>query len=235
VLIIPYGRTADGAWRILAETAGSGEASFTLAGTAVPFLLHIPGTHNVLNAAAALALCSILWHRERGATPPDFAAAAAALAAFRGSRRRCEVVGDAGGVLVIDDYAHHPTALRTTLEGIRRFYPGRRILVDFMSHTYSRTRALLGEFGASFAAADVVLLHRIYASAREKNESGISGRDLYDETSRRHPNVHYFEDPLDALPFLQSELRHGDVLVTMGAGDNWKLGREVLRRRGGPR
>jgi UDP-N-acetylmuramate--alanine ligase len=235
VHVIPYGRTAAGAWRVVSESEGSGELSFSLAGSAVRFTLRVPGAYTVLNAAAAIALCSLLWVVERGSAPPDFAAAAAALGAFRGSRRRSEVVGEASGVLFQDDYAHHPTAILKTLEGIRRFYPGRRIVVDFMSHTYSRTRSLLREFSVSFAPAEVVILHRIYASAREKNDSGVTGRDLFDQTTRHHPNVHYFDDPLDALPYLQSELRPGDILVTMGAGDNWKVGRETLRRRGGNR
>lgn len=235
VRLVPYGRSAAGDWRVVAEEEGSGEVGFSLAGCTTRFALHVPGAHTVLNAVAALAVCSILWVREKGTAPVDFGSAAEALAGFRGSRRRSEVVGEAGAVLFLDDYAHHPTAIRRTLEGMRRFYPGRRLVVDFMSHTYSRTRALLAEFGASFAAADVVILHRIYASAREKNDSGVSGRDLLEQARRHHPNVHYFEEPMDALPFLLSELRHGDIMVTMGAGDNWKLGRELLRRRGGTR
>jgi UDP-N-acetylmuramate--alanine ligase len=233
--LVPYGRTASGPWQVTEEEAGSGCVSFRLAGFPRGLVLHVPGAHTVLNAAAALALCSRLWEAERPGTAIDLEAAAAALAGFRGSRRRSEVVGEAGGVLVVDDYGHHPTAIARTLEGIRAFWPGRRVVVDFMSHTYSRTAALLGDFAAAFGAADVVLLHRIYASARESNDARVSGRDLFTEAARRHPNVHYFDDPLDSLPFLQEELRAGDLFVTMGAGDNWKVGREVLRRRGGGR
>ncbi len=232
LLMVPYGRTAAGPWRVLSEEAGEGEVRFSLVVDPLPFALHVPGAHNVLNAAAAVALGSIMWKRERSA-PVDLAAAARALSAFTGSRRRSEIVGETNGVMFMDDYAHHPTAIRATLEGIRRFHPGRRLIVDFMPHTYSRTRALLAEFGASFASADLVVLHRIYASARETNDSGVSGRDLLRETARHHPDVHYFEEPMDALPFLLSELRPGDLMVTMGAGDNWKLGRELFRRRGG--
>jgi UDP-N-acetylmuramate--alanine ligase len=129
----------------------------------------------------------------------------------------------------MDDYAHHPTAIEKTLAGIRSFFPARRLVVDFMSHTYSRTQALLSEFGRAFGPADVVILHRIYASAREANLGGVSGSDLFNEVSRNHPRAHYFEQPMDALPFLLSELAAGDLFVTMGAGDNWKLGRELLR------
>ena len=133
----------------------------------------------------------------------------------------------------MDDYAHHPTAIEKTLAGIRRFYPGRRLVVDFMSHTYSRTQALLLEFGRCFGSADLVILHRIYASAREKNEGGITGQDLLGEVARHHAETSYFEDPMEAAPFLSGELKPGDLFITMGAGDNWKLGRELLLRRGG--
>ncbi len=102
-----------------------------------------------------------------------------------------------------------------------------------MSHTYSRTQALLPEFGKCFAPADSVYLHRIYASARETNEGGITGDDLYREVARHHPLVKYIEDPADAVALLAGELAPGDLFITMGAGDNWKIGRELLRLRGG--
>jgi UDP-N-acetylmuramate--alanine ligase len=133
----------------------------------------------------------------------------------------------------MDDYAHHPTAIEKTLAGIRSFYPERRLVVDFMSHTYSRTYALLPEFGKCFGPADSVVLHRIYASARETNEGGITGEDLYREVSRNHANVSYIEDPADAVATLAEELKPGDLFITMGAGDNWKIGQELLRLRGG--
>ena len=246
LVMIPYGRTAAGSFKVSREEPGSGRTQFTLAGWRNEFTLRIPGAHNVLNAAAALALCSLLWTAEREpgtrGVPPrgesaamDVAGAARAIESFAGSRRRSEIVGEARGILFMDDYAHHPTAIENTLAGIRAFYPGRRIVVDFMSHTYSRTRALLPEFGKCFHAADTVILHRIYASAREQDDGGATARDLYEEVSRSHPRVRYFEEPIDAAPFLVSELKPGDLFLTMGAGDNWKLGRELLSSIGGAR
>jgi UDP-N-acetylmuramate--alanine ligase len=231
--VIPYGLQARGAFRIIEDVAGPGISRFRLAGSDICFALRVPGNHNVLNAAAALALCSEIWKTERGDAPVDMGAASRALAAFTGSRRRSEIVGEAGGVLFMDDYAHHPTAIDKTLAGIRQFHPGRRLIVDFMSHTYSRTQALLADFGRCFNAADKVVLHRIYASAREKNSSGFSGADLSREVARHHPDVTYIEEPMDAIPRLSLELRPGDLFITMGAGDNWKMGRELLRLRGG--
>jgi UDP-N-acetylmuramate--alanine ligase len=235
IVLIPYGRTAGGAWRISEEEQGSGRILFRMEGMGQEFQLKIPGAHNVLNAAAALALCAELWRAEpdRQDRVPDWEGAARALASFTGSRRRSEIVGEAAGVLFMDDYAHHPTAIQKTLAGLRSFYPGRRLLVDFMSHTYSRTHALLAEFGKCFGPADEVFLHKIYASARELNEGGVTGADLYREVSRSHPHVLYFDEPSDAVAPLAAELRPGDLFITMGAGDNWKIGQELLKLRGG--
>lgn len=228
LVMIPYGRSAAGPFKVSREELGSGRTTFALAGWPNEFTLRIPGAHNVLNAAAALALCSLLWTAERAEVPVDVAAAARAIGSFAGSRRRSEIVGEAGGILFMDDYAHHPTAIENTLAGIHSFYPERRLVVDFMSHTYSRTRALLSEFGKCFHSADSVILHRIYASAREQDDGGTTARDLYEEVSRSHPCVQYFPEPIDAVPFLVSELKPGDLFLTMGAGDNWKLGRQLL-------
>lgn len=229
---VPYGETADGDYRIQGISMGGGEVRFRLRGFPLEFRLHVPGRHNVGNAAGALALCSLIRMREGAPAPSDVESARDSLAAFTGTRRRCEVVGEAGGILFMDDYGHHPTAIRSTLEGIRAFHPDRRLVVDFAPHTYSRTRTLLGDFAGCFEAADMVVLHRIYASARETDAGGITGRDLLREVSTRHPHTEYFEEPMDAVPFLRGALRPGDLFVTMGAGDNWKLGRELHRLRG---
>jgi UDP-N-acetylmuramate--alanine ligase len=233
LVAVPYGETADGDYRIEAISMGSAEIRFRLRGFPLDFSLHVPGRHNVGNAAGALALCSLIRKREGMYAPADIEAARDALAAFRGTRRRCEVVGEVGGILFMDDYGHHPTAIRTTLEGIRAFHPGRRLIVDFASHTYSRTRTLLADFASCFSAADTVILHKIYASAREAGSGDIRGKDLFREVAARHPLVKYFEEPMEAVPFLRGALRPGDLFVTMGAGDNWKLGRELYRLCGG--
>jgi UDP-N-acetylmuramate--alanine ligase len=231
--MVAYGMRADGDFRITGVTQGPGETRFTLACSTHEFKLAVPGEHTVLNATGAIALCTAIWRKEKKGAEPDLAAASEALSAFAGSRRRSEIVGDANGVLFIDDYAHHPTAIEKTLAGYRSFYSGRRLVVDFMPHMYSRTKALLHEFGRSFSSADIIVLHKIYPSAREGVLPDFSGRRLFDEVSANHPAVSYFEEPLGAVPFLKDTLRKGDVFVTMGAGDNWKLGRELLRIFGG--
>jgi UDP-N-acetylmuramate--alanine ligase len=224
----PYGFTAGGPFKRTAYTPERGTAAFTLAGSDGPFTLRIPGRHNALNAAAAFALTVSLGMKEFGRFDDDKTAAVkAALEAFRGCKRRSELVGEAAGITIMDDYAHHPTAIRTTLAGLAAFYPGRRLVVSFMSHTYTRTAALLPAFAAAFDAAAVVILHKIYASAREQ-AGAVTGITLFDRMSACRPGVYYIDDPLDAVPLAQTLLRPGDVFVTMGAGDNWKLGKAVL-------
>lgn len=231
IRIIPYGFTAKGPWRIESYAVGSERTVFQLAGIPRKFALRLPGRHCVLDAAAALALTGLLAEEEFHESAESFwrggagEKAAAELENFPGSKRRSEILGEAGGILFIDDYGHHPTAIKTTLEGLKEFYPARRLIVSFMSHTYSRTAALLDDFAASLAPADIVFLHKIYASARENNAGGVSGGTLFEKTKQLRDNVFYAEEPEDAAGELEKILKPGDLFITMGAGDNWKLGK----------
>ncbi len=208
------------------------------------FALSMPGRHEVLDAAAAVALvCQLL--REFGKNPLDYYEnISRGLLNFSGGKRRSEIVGriknkNGNDVIVLDDYGHHPTAVKTTLEGYREFYKGRKIIVDFMSHTYSRTQALLPEFARCFTAADQVILHKIYSSARENPaDFEITGHTLYEAVlATGQNNVHYYEEILEATDFAREELNKtlgpeypdGYLFITMGAGDNWKLGKEILK------
>jgi UDP-N-acetylmuramate--alanine ligase len=228
---VPYGTRAEGPFRVIGRSFAPGRSQFGLAGWPQPLALRVPGTHNVLNAAGACALVFSL--AGRAPSQEDLVAVAAALESFKGSRRRSQLVGEAGGVLVMDDYGHHPTAVDLTLRGIKDFYPDRRLVVDFMSHTYSRTKTLLDEFAHAFSAADEVVLHKIYSSARETDTLGIDGRTLYEATAHAHPRVAYFDEVADALPYYLETLKAGDLLVTMGAGDNWKAGKAFLAAKAG--
>lgn len=229
---VPYGWKAEGKWRLESYEVSSERAEFRLSGFPESFRLRIPGRHAALDAAAALALTDRLVFVEyrRPLEGDRLESVRQALEGFSGSRRRCEILGTARGVLFMDDYGHHPTAIRLTLEGLREFYPRRRLVVDFMSHTYSRTAALLDEYADAFPAADLVILHKIYASAREKPDGSVTGRTLFERMSARRPGVRYFEEPLDALDHLLSELRPGDLFLTLGAGDNFRLGKALYER-----
>ncbi|MFP4374620.1 MAG: UDP-N-acetylmuramate--L-alanine ligase [Spirochaetaceae bacterium] len=238
---IPYGRRASGAFGVEHVTTLPGRTEFRLGGFDETFEVRVPGEHNAINAAAALCAVSRLAARSSGAAGVETAdgpgagvspaAAAAALRGFAGTRRRSEVIGEAGGVLFLDDYGHHPTAIRKTLAGLRRFYPDRRLIVDFMSHTYSRTAALLEDFATCFADADEVVLHEIYASAREQFDGSIDGRDLAEAVAAHHPSVRYVEKVDDAEAQVRGRLAPGDLFITMGAGNNWVLSHRLYETR----
>lgn len=234
--LISYGRSPDAAVRITEVREEPGRTTFRLAGVDVPFALPLPGAHNALNATAAFTVIRVLTEGGWTAADPaqvaaeetDPAQVAAALESFHGTARRSELVGTRDDVLIIDDYGHHPTAIAKTLEALRRFYPGRRMIVDFMSHTYSRTSALLDAFGACFDEADVVIINKIYASARESFSGSISGADLAEAVRRRHGAVYYAPELDEAAELVRALVRPGDLFVTLGAGNNWQIGRQLL-------
>ncbi len=231
---IPYGFDAGGAFGIEGYRVTGERGVFSLRGFKAEWRVRIPGRHIALDAAAAIALCSAIVADRNGSADvagalgiDELASMAAALDSFTGSKRRSELLGEAGGVMFMDDYGHHPTAIKKTLAGLREFYPERRLVVDFMSHTCSRTRALLDDFASSFGDADLAVFHRIYPSAREAPDPGMTGRLLFDRAVEAGANAVYFEDPLDSLPSVKDLLRPGDLFVTMGAGDNWRLGKAL--------
>jgi len=230
VLQVPYGESAPGEGRVVFNQSPAGRIRFTVGRR--PFELRIPGRHNAMNAAAAFIAVDRIRRHVHNEPDAGFAALAReAVSGFKGTKRRSELVGEVGGITVMDDYGHHPTAILTTLEGYREFYPNRRIVLDFMPHTYSRTRALLERFANALAEPDVTILHEIYASARESNPGDVSGESLADsvrDVSAHPQSVHYVSEVADALPLILATVRSGDLFVTMGAGNNWQLGRLLL-------
>lgn len=185
------------------------------------FGLRIPGLHNVQNALAVLAVAHRLGLHLAGVGET--------LRSYRGVRRRFEVKGDVNGIVVIDDYAHHPTQIRTTLQAARERYPERTIWAVFQPHTYSRTRALLDEFAASFADADHVVVTEIYA-ARECDDLGVSASDIV--VRMEHPDARYIPGLTEAADYVLNHLKPGDVLITLGAGDGYKVGEIALSKLG---
>ncbi len=188
--------------------------------------LAIPGRMNVLNATAALTLVSSLGISVTDAVP--------ALAAFQGIWRRFEMVSDKGGVMVVSDYAHHPTAIAVTIEAARSFFPGRRIVVCFQPHHRRRTRDLFLDFVPAFDRADQLILSEIYdVAGREEDREEISSRDLQDSILRHDADrgvqrsVEYAPDPEEALTILKRWKREGDVILVMGAGDIYSIAKKV--------
>jgi len=197
-----------------------GGSRFTVEGATVE--LTVPGRHNVLNALAALVAC--------GAAGVEPAEAAPALASFSGAGRRFEAHGRGlGGALVYDDYAHHPTEVRATLEAARTLEP-RRLVACFQPHLYSRTRMLAGEFGRALALADVVVVLDVYP-ARERAEDfpGVSGLLVAQAAAGAAAGrpVWWLPRADDAERMLAAELREGDLLLTLGAGDVDRVARSL--------
>jgi UDP-N-acetylmuramate--alanine ligase len=179
--------------------------------------LRIPGRHNVLNALAATAAAAVL-----GIT---FDQCAATLNNFTGTHRRFEYLGSTVGARFYDDYAHHPTEIKATLAAARAMRPSRLICV-FQPHTYSRTKSLMQEFSNAFGDADIAIITDIYA-ARETDTLGISSEQLVQEMQPKHKQAVYVGNLDEAIKWLNHELRPGDLVITMGAGDVYRVA-EVL-------
>lgn len=185
--------------------------------------LRLPGAHNVRNALAALAVCALL------AAPLD--AAAAALAHFGGSARRFELKGEAGGVTVIDDYAHHPTEVQATLAAARQRYPGRRLVAYLQPHTFSRTAALLAQWPAACHAADLLLVGDVYA-AREQGDTAALAQELAARAIATGIDARYVGDLASAAAVLATTTQPGDVVLILGAGDGDRVGLALLAHLG---
>ena len=181
--------------------------------------LCIPGMHNVSNSLAVIALS-----RKLGLSPEIIAQG---IADFHGADRRFERKGTAFGATIIDDYAHHPTEIRAIITAALQT-PHKKLWVVFQPHTYTRTKALLPEFADALSLADHIVLSDIYA-AREVNTVGISSEDLRAEIEKRGTKADYFSSFEEILEFLKTQLKEGDLLITMGAGNIVDVGEDLLR------
>ncbi len=179
-----------------------------------------PGTHNVSNALAAVAVASELGI--------PFDRIREGLADYRGVQRRFQVKGEREGVLVVDDYGHHPAEIRATLSAARSVWPGRRIVVGFQPHRYSRTHALFRDFLSAFHDADLLILFEVYPAGEEPIADATGERLAEGIREHGHKAVVYAGPAGDAASDVASRLRPGDIFLTMGAGDVWKVGEHVL-------
>jgi UDP-N-acetylmuramate--alanine ligase len=188
--------------------------------------LKLPGRHNVANALAAIAV-------GRELSIP-FETIARAIEAFTGVVRRFERKGERAGVLVVDDYAHHPTEIAATLEAARQVYPDRRLVALFQPHLFSRTRDFSEAFGRALSAADASVVTDVYPS-REKPIPGVTGALVADAARRAGTSkcISYVADRKAVVDYLERVLVPGDLLVTLGAGDVVKFGEEYLKRGAG--
>ncbi|MBP7811712.1 MAG: UDP-N-acetylmuramate--L-alanine ligase [Candidatus Moranbacteria bacterium] len=183
--------------------------------------LRLAGRHNALNATAVIALLDFLRKEQQGIVP--------ALASFSGTERRFEYIGEHFGALLYDDYAHHPEEIQVTLRAFREMFPGKRLSVVFHPHTFTRTKALLHEFAQCFEDADRVYILDIYGSAREE-QGGVSSQDIVDLMERFAPGksevAHESEELISSL---RKSMGRNDVIISLGAGDVWKVTRALAK------
>jgi len=222
--ILTYGLTEQADLQAVKITSGSGGVQFTVRYRDQELgvvKLNRPGKHLVYNSLAVIGVGLEL--------EIDFAVISRALANFQGVQRRLQVKGEAGGVLVVDDYGHHPTEIRATLDAVREGWPDRRVVVAFQPHRYSRTAGLFAEFITAFRRADVLVLTDIYAAGEQPIE-GVSSEHLL-ESIKQHGQRHTYlipqlvQQPLALAPLLQP----GDLLLTLGAGNIVRTGEQILQ------
>ncbi|MEE9537965.1 MAG: UDP-N-acetylmuramate--L-alanine ligase [candidate division NC10 bacterium] len=185
------------------------------------FRLRVPGVHNVSNALAAVAVGLDL--------DLEIDVIREGLEEFAGVDRRFQIKGEARGILVVDDYGHHPAEIHATLNAAKDGF-GRRIVVVFQPHRYTRTKHLLQEFFTAFYQADLLVVTEVYA-AGESVIPGVSGKQIADGAlGHGHRNVTFIPDTGEVAEFLLPALQAGDMVITLGAGDIWRVGEELLRR-----
>jgi UDP-N-acetylmuramate--alanine ligase len=184
--------------------------------------LAMPGQHNVLNSLAVLAVADFLGL--------SFDVYRQALASFSGVGRRFTVRGEAGGVMVVDDYGHHPEEIRATLAGARSGFPHRRVVAAFQPHRYTRTRDLMGEFARAFNEAEIVAVCDIYPAGEDAIEGVTSARLVDEMRAQGHRGAVYIPKRADVAAVLGGRIAAGDIFITLGAGDVWQVGEEILQQ-----
>jgi UDP-N-acetylmuramate--alanine ligase len=215
--VITYGiESADADFTATDITLGDRKVSFRVqhrGKTLGDIQLSVPGKHNVYNALATLITCL-----EAGLT---FEQVAEAITDFRGAKRRFQVLGEVDDILVIDDYAHHPTEIQATIAAAKA--TGKRIIAVFQPQRYTRTYYLLEQFSRAFPEADEVIITDIYSPAGERQIEGVSAAKLV-ELIRQNSNdrVRYIPSREEVQRFLAGYVKSGDLVLTMGAGDIWK-------------
>ena len=184
-------------------------------------VLNLPGIHNVYNALASVAVGIEL--------NISFDVIKSALQTVEGVQRRLEIKGEKKGVTIVDDYGHHPTEIKITLEAVRKSWPNRRVVVVFQPHRYTRAQALFDDFTRSFYQSDHLVVLPIYAAGEEKI-NGVEGHTLFEGIRNHgHREIVYLQNFETAVSHLLKNLNPGDILLTLGAGDVWKVGEMVLK------
>lgn len=185
--------------------------------------LNVIGHHNILNALAAIAVAKKLGM--------NFIEITEILETYQGVQRRMEIIAKLDDeILIMDDYAHHPTEIKVTLNAIKHSWKNRRIIVVFQPHRYTRTKLLAEKFGKVFFDADRVIINDIYP-ANEPPISGISGKTIFNEIKKaNHSHIKYIPSKNNTLNYLYEIIQSGDIIITMGAGDVWTISQELAKQ-----
>ena len=222
--LISYGFSSQADWQIVSHHTAAQKQFFTLEFNDVAwpdFILNVPGRYNILNATATIACCHFLGMSSEKIFQ--------GIKTFQGLKRRFELIGQANKVMLYDDYAHHPIEIRALLKAAKDWFSDKRIIIIFQSHTYSRTAALLEEFASCFQQADQVIINDIFSSARETDTLGINGSKLTQAIKKYHPRVSYCPGKKETIKFLVDYCQSGDVVFTVGAGNNWLWHRDIIK------
>lgn len=222
--LITYGSHPKADLKLKSYHAVEGKALFTASfhGIDHEFVLHVPGKFNAINALCAFAIAT-----ELGIDPRT---SVEALKTFTGTMRRFEIIGKTkSGATIVDDYAHHPSEIQATLKAAKEWLPGKKIIAIFQPHTFSRTKALFADFANSFTDANEAIILPIYASAREAFDPEVSSQQLVEAMQKRHPKAIYLETEASLIKYL-GQINENDVILTLGAGDIFLLGKKLQRQ-----
>lgn len=222
--VLTYGFSALADWQIIKNHTAMEKQMFSLRFKNMVYdglILNLPGRYNLSNAAAAFASAHYL-----GIEPGLIIKG---IKAFLGTKRRFELIADINQVRLYDDYAHHPLELKAMFQAAKDWLPGRRLIAVFQSHTYSRTKALLPQFVASLLAADAVIINDIFASARETETLGVSGQILAQLIRSKRGQVYFAPGKAATLARLKQLVKAGDVILTLGAGNNWLWHKDIIK------
>lgn len=218
VPITTYGFSKKADWQITSFNQIKEKTTFSLRHKKKiisNLVLSVPGEFNARNAAAAFITAKFCGIKESKIR--------AGLIEFKGTQRRFDFIKEVKGIKIYDDYAHHPAQIKATLQGAKNWFPNKKIIVIFQPHTCSRTKALLKEFSQVFNKADLTIITDIYKSAREAEDSSISGKLLAQKIKQFQPKVIYQKGEKEVVRYLKKTANTGDVIFTLGAGDifNW--------------
>lgn len=219
-----YGFDPQSKWRIISLKQNADKNIFSLESSGRvygPFAISIPGNHNILNATAAIVTAIKIGVNEDVIKK--------ALSDFITVKRRFEIIGEVNGITIIDDYAHHPTAIARMLEAVKKKYSNAKLWVIFQPHTYSRTEKLLDEFSQSFKIADETIITDIFSSAREQ-KGNVTAQDLSEKISQVQSKVKYIASMDEINNYILASVKAPAVILTLGAGDIYHLAEKIFNK-----